>query len=159
MAGDLLIVDISFNQKRIFEQAGATSGKEIFHSNKSWGNFYQVLEERLILEPPSKRKNLPAHAYITFNAANRDAVIKYCEDPIQKTRLNDVLIKCSRPLGIVTNNPNLKEWPGSTNPYSAILLTALEKGNVIIEYYKQDRSPIMDVFGNDSSWNKYQEQE
>jgi hypothetical protein len=159
MAGDLLIVDISFNQKQTLEQSGATIDKAIFHSDKSWGQFSHVLEERLRLGPPNNRRNLPAHAYITFNSANRHVVDRFCQDRTQKARLNDVLVQLARPLGVVSNNPNLGNWPGNNTWDGAanLLLDALTRGNVIIEYYKQDRSPIMDVFGKDPNWKKHPE--
>jgi hypothetical protein len=78
---------------------------------------------------------------------------------MQKAKLNNYLLKLSRPLGVVSANPNLDRWPGGDNWDSAAsqLITALQSSNVTVEYYKQNGRPIMDVFGKDSDWTKVPE--
>ena len=158
MAGDLLIVDMSFETKETFMAAGATLGTQIFHCDKSWSSNHANLEGRLALAGPANRVGLPAHAYITFFAANRQNVAQYCADKVQKAKLNNHLVKLSRPLGVVSANPNLGAWSGAGWDGAAnLLLAALQAGNVVIEYYKQDRSPIVDVFGSKRDWARVPE--
>ncbi len=159
MAGDLLIENLSLDDKNTFEAAGATIQKAIYHSDKAWRQYENVLIERLNNPGPSARGDLPAHAYIRFDANNAGMVDAYCNSRINKAKLNNALVKLSRPLGIVSANPNLANWPGNGDWDSAanILLTALANGSVVIEYYKQDNSPVINVFGYDNDWGKYPE--
>jgi hypothetical protein len=159
MAGDLLIIDMPYETKATFQAAGATVVQSIFHSNRSWGDYQNLLEARLGLPGPANRTNLPAHAYVTFEAANRDRVGAYCANDIQKAKLNNHLLTLIRPLGVVTANPNLAAWPGGPNWDDAanLLIAALNQGSVVVEYYKQDGSPIMNVFGPDPDWAKIPE--
>ncbi|EAQ65613.1 hypothetical protein MED121_08613 [Marinomonas sp. MED121] len=159
MAGDLLIENLTFDEKDTFQSAGATIVKSIFHSDRSWGQYQNILNQQLTAPPPARRANLPAHAYITFDANNAGLVQAYCDNKVNKAKLNNALVKCSRPLGVVSANPNLANWPGNGTWDAAanIILAALANGSVVIEYYKLDGAPIMDVFGKDTDWKKIPE--
>jgi hypothetical protein len=155
MAGDLLIENISFDQQLTLVEAGGIVGTDIFHADKPWRQYKPVLDQRLVGGGPNRRADLPAHAYITFNASNRAALEKYCNDGVKKARLSDLLKKCTRPLGVVSANVNLAHWPGESwdGPANS-LMAALTRGNVIIEYYKVDGSPILDVHRD---WKQHDE--
>lgn len=156
MAGDLLIVDMPFETKQTFEAAGATVGQQIFHANRTWSSTHGNLEGRLGLGGPANRVQLPAHAYVTFAAANRAQVAAYCANATQKAKLNNHLVKLIRPLGVVAANANLAGWPGAGWDGAAnLLIAALNQGNVVVEYYKQDGSSVLDVFGG--TWQKLPE--
>lgn len=159
MAGDLLLINMTYNDMQTLKAASGAEIKTIYHSDKSWAEYHNVLESRLDDGPPSNRTDLPAHAYVTFSSGNRSELEDYCNDKIQKARLNDVLKKLSRPLGVVTANPNLDGWPGGGDWDSAsnLLIYAVNRGNVIIEYYKVDGSPIMNLYKNDPNWTKVPE--
>ncbi|KVU50969.1 hypothetical protein [Burkholderia ubonensis] len=158
MAGDLLIIDMPFETKATFQAAGATVEQKIFHSDRSWGTNRDILEQRLplTLAGPANRAGLPAHAYVIFAAAKRQQVATYCANPVQMAKLNNHLVKLCRPLRVVTANPHLAQWPGvGVNGAANLLLAALNQGNVVVEYYKQDGSPVIDVFGK--TWQLNQE--
>jgi hypothetical protein len=161
VAGDLYVENITYDQFKVLGEAGAEFGVSgttegaVFHADKSWYEFQDVLKERLSAGAPSDRRNLPAHSYVAFRASNRQAVQVFAKDPFNKARLNNFLAKCSRPLGMVAGNSNLQNWPGAgwDGPVTT-LLTALDFGNVIIEYYKYDGSPIMNV---QRDWKRFNE--
>lgn len=115
-----------------------------------------MLRARLAAGPPSARALLPAHGYVTFKATDRTDVAHYIgASPVNKARLGNVLEKVSRPLGLVTANPGLVAWnPALGMGRADILVAALNGGNVIIEYYKVDGSPILTVH---TTWQKVEE--
>lgn len=147
MAGDLYMENIGYDEFNTLQAAGAVVGQAIYHADKSWNTNKSVLDDRLAAAAPSARQNLPAHGYVTFNAANRHATTAYAGLGINKAKLNNLLTKVTRPLGLISANANLAGWPGA-DP-AAMLLAALNLGNVIIEYYKYDGSPILYVKKND----------
>ena len=122
-------------------------GEIIYHADRDWYTYENVLRTRLAAGPPSSRVHLPAHGYVTFKASDRTDTANYvAANPIHKARLGNVLEKVSRPLGMVSANAGLAAWnPALGLGRSDILVAALNGGNVIIEYYKIDGSPILAV--------------
>ena len=148
MAGDLFIENLSFSQKLTLTEAGAVDGLQIFHADRPFSA--QGLAGRLAL--PS-RVGLPAHAYLTFKGGS-DLQGDYKTNGIYRLRLNDILVKCSRP-AFMSQKASLNGWPG-VGQLSAVLMLeqALQGGSIIIEYYKYDDRPILTVF---STWARLNE--
>jgi hypothetical protein len=156
MAADLFIESLSYDQLRFLKDAHGTVGEVIYHADRGWHQYEHVLRTRLAAGPPSGRALLPAHGYVTFKATDRTDLAHYvAASPINKARLGNVLEKVSRPLGMVTANPGLGAWnPALGLGRVDILIAALNGGNVIIEYYKVDGSPILTVH---TGWQKVDE--
>ena len=155
MAGDLYIQSISYDQFQTLKAAGAVVEEAIYHADRGWAQYENILETRLAAGPPSNRVNLPAHGYVSFRAANRGATQGYVANGMNKLKLGNLLEKVSRPLGVVTANANLNAWTATLGAGRADLLAAaLNRGNVIIEYYKYDGSPILTV---QNGWAKHNE--
>jgi len=144
MAGDLFIENISCNHFNFLTDAHGTEVKDIYHADRDWRTYENVLRTRLASGLPANRVQLPAHCYVTFKATNRTETSTYVSSsPINKARLGNVLEKVSRPLGLVAANPNLNNWNGL--PALArvdMLIAALGRGSVTIEYYKYEGSPV-----------------
>ena len=154
MAGDLYIENISFDEFRVLEDSGAVIDRNIFHADKSWHRYQHVLRERLPLGAPSNRVNLPAHAYVRFEGVNRQALATYMGDRINRARLNNLLDKCTRPLRVVSAHPRLNNWGRRGENHADMLLEAVNLGNVTLEYYKYDGSPVLFV---QTGWTKHNE--
>jgi len=155
MAGDLYIENIAYEQFQTLKAAGAVVEEAIFHADRGFYEYENVLQTRLAAGAPSNRTNLPAHAYVAFRAANRGTTQGYVANGMTRLKLGNVLEKVSRPLGVVAGNPNLNAWNASLGPARANLLAAaLNQGNVIIEYYKYDGSPLLNV---QKGWAKHNE--
>lgn len=156
MAGDLFIENISCNHFNFLKDAHGTEVQDIYHADRDWRTYEDVLRTRLSGNPPSNRAHLPAHCYVTFEGKNRSETTKYVTaSPINKARLGNVLEKASRPLGLVTANPNLNAWNATLGLGRVdILIAALNKGSVTIEYYKYEGSPVAIVH---TTWAKHNE--
>jgi hypothetical protein len=145
MAGDLYIQDISYDQFQTLKAAGGVVEEAIFHADRGFAEYENVLNTRLAAGPPCNRVNLPAHGYVAFRAANRGVTQGYAAG-VNRLRLGNFLEKVSRPLGVVAANANLNAWNATLGPGRVNLLAAaLNNGNVVIEYYKYDGSPILFV--------------
>ena len=154
MAGDLYIQNISYDQFQTLKAAGGVVEEAIYHADRGFAEYENVLNTRLAAGPPSNRVHLPAHGYVAFRAANRGTTQGYVTG-VNRLKLGNLLEKVSRPLGVVTANANLTAWNATLGPGRATLLAnALNNGNVIIEYYKYDGSPILFV---QTGWAKHNE--
>ena len=155
MAGDLFILNIAYEQFQTLKAAGGVVEEAIYHADRGFAEYESVLNTRLTAGAPSNRVHLPAHGYVAFRATNRGTTQGYVANSITRLKLGNVLEKVTRPLGLIAANGNLNAWNASLGPQRAdILAAALNNGNVVIEYYKYDGSPILFV---QSGWAKHDE--
>jgi hypothetical protein len=137
MAGDLYIESIDEQQMINLKAAGATVTEAIYHADRPFYEHQDRLNTQLQPGALNSRLTLPAHAYVRFDAANRSKYDLYVNDPVKRLRMDDFLKKCTRPLGLVSANAHLANWPGNTVFSAALMLqAALQNGAVTIEYYK-----------------------
>lgn len=147
MAGDLFIQNISTTELAVLTAAGATLVQTIQHSNRPWATYQYRLTAQLATTV-NNRVNLPAHAYIGFNGGSQDRVAQYiAQNPSNRTTLHNLLMKISRPLGVVSANPNLVDWPANKpKPVENLLMEALAKAGVTIEFYQVDGKDLLTKF-------------
>lgn len=155
MAGDLYIESIDEQQLINLKAAGATVPEAIYHADRPFYQFQDRLNTQLQPGALNSRATLPAHAYVRFDAANRGAYDLYIADPVRRLRMDDFLKKCTRPLGLVSGNGNLGNWPGNTVFSAALMLqAALQHGAVTIEYYKVNGRLLLSAC---TGWAKHNE--
>lgn len=147
MAGDLFIQDISSVELAVLTAAGATLTKKIQHSDRPWATYQNRLMEQLQPNTQNNRVNLPAHAYVTFGSggSTSSTLNAYVSDPVNSQKLKDVLVKLSRPLGVVSNKAYLAGWPHDPPPGDSpqlpqirLLSVIQNTGPVVIEFYLVD---------------------
>ena len=167
MAGDLYIETLNDNFWVTLKQVGATAVEAVYHANRPWTEYQGRLNDpkygsqgRARSAPdssaPAQRVNLPAHAYINFEAANRDDIRAKVAQGDNRQQLASVLSAVSRPLGLISNKAALADWQTSNGDQRVtLLLNALEGGTIILEYYKINIASVLVAF---SSWQKYNEQ-
>jgi len=150
MAGHLLFEDMTFEAMSFFKSVGAEATETIFHADRAWHGNNRLEVQKA--SPHRDRAGLPPHAYIHFQA-NR---INIPADPTKRATLNKYLKKCTRPLGVVLAHPGLANWTATVNaadpgPFdlTEMLVAAIQNAAVTIEYYKLDRSLLLDVFRRD----------
>ncbi len=150
MAGDLMIQNLTYNQRTTLIEAGGTADLTIYHADKPWSD--GALDSR-VSSQNGTRVGLPAHSYITFKGG-AGLSGDYSGDRVKQLRLDDILRKCSRP-AFVSQKASLNGWPG-VGALSAvnILVAALPLGSIIIEYYTFDGKAISSVF---TEWSKVDE--
>ncbi len=155
MAGDLYIESIDDQQFINLKAAGGTVAEVIFHANRPFYEFADKLNTQLQPGANNDRRKLPAHAYVRFDATNRDKYNLFIGDPTQRLRMDDFFKKCARPLGVVSANGNLANWPGNTVFSAALMLgAALQNGSVTIEYYKFNGRLLLSAC---PGWTKHDE--
>ena len=83
MAGDLYIESFSNTHLQTLQAVGANQVQAIYHANRPWNTYQNRLNDpaygnqgRARSAPnslaPANRVNLPAHAYINFDAEQED---------------------------------------------------------------------------------------
>lgn len=154
MAGDLFIENLPSKAFYFLMAAAGENGfqKVIHHANRPWAENEHRLREQLI-QPTQNREHLPPHAYIQLNKSTLESFLK--EDS-NRQKFNGLAARLTRPLGIVSQIAALEEWDGSADK-AQLLLDALDKQNIIIEYYATDGTPLMDTYGEDYKWEKVDE--
>jgi len=141
MAGDLLLQNLTYNQRSTLIEAGGVQTMSIFHSDKVWDKGLGL--STFLKSGSASRVGLPPHSYITFE---RELSATYRTDKMLRLRLDDLLRKATRP-AFVSVKASLAGWPG-VGPLSAVLIleAALPLGKIIIEFYTMDDTKLHQVF-------------
>lgn len=166
MAGDLYIESFSNTHLQVLQTIGASQPQAIYHANRPWNDYQNRLNDPAYGRQglardnpnsvaPANRVNLPAHAYINFESANRQAIRTAVAQGNNRQQLAGVLTAVSRPLGLVSNKAALATWNTATGDQRVtMLLNTLDSGTMIIEYYKVGISSVLLVYPN---WARHNE--
>lgn len=157
MAGDLYIESLTDTHLQTLQAIKATQPEAIYHADRPWDAYQNKLHDRTANNslPPANRKELPAHAYINFEAANRLAIQEAVGQGNNRLRLANLLEVVSRPLGLISNKAALANWQASNGDQRVtLLLDALNRGSIVLEYYKVGICSVLLRYPN---WAQYNE--
>ncbi|MBD2499858.1 hypothetical protein [Anabaena azotica] len=147
MAGDLLIVSIESEDLTLLREAlKGDFQQEIHHSNRDTQDAWNLLNDRLKqTQGPANRKGLPPHMYISFIQIDSKVITD-----IQKGKLSNLMMKITRPLGVISVKQDLDAWETTQQGRDRLdlLIKATQKQKIIIEFYKVGGVHVLQKYPN-----------
>lgn len=145
MAGDLLIISMESDElDALTTVLGGQLENIIHHADRDTLQAWQNLDARSrIFQPPRVRQELPPHMYIrfTFNQLNQNL------NQMQTAKLKNLMMKITRPLGIVSAQQVLNDWQNQDGcGRLQTLIQATNNHAIVLEFYKIGGTPVLIKF-------------